>query len=90
MEQESGGGWGMYWGGPGRLAGVLGNFQPAASALESRENKSVHMLFQSSLGFLQTSSKPLWFSNKLRGLIFPVSDPRARVPNMGLKLLTPY
>lgn len=90
MEQESGGGWGMHWGGPGRLAGVLGNFQPAASALGSRANKSVHMLFKSSLGFLQTSSKPPSFSNKLMGLIFLVSDPRARVANMGLKLLTPY
>lgn len=44
---------------------------------------------EQSLGFLQYSGKSHWFSNKLRGLIFLISDPKAGVPAKWLYLLDP-
>lgn len=46
-----------------------------------------YALQEHSLSFLQPSGKPHWFSNQLRGLVFPVLDSRAGVPKLWLKPL---
>lgn len=45
-------------------------------------------LYKQSPGFLQSSCYSHWLSNPPRRLVIPVSDPRAGMPNMWLKLLT--
>ena len=48
-----------------------------------------HALQVWSLSFVPPSSRPHWFSNWLRGFVFLVLDPRAKVSNMWLELLLP-
>ena len=59
------------------------------SAVTGIKQVCVCTLQEWSLGFLQSSVKPQWYSNQPRRLIFPMSDPRAKVPNMELKPLAP-
>ena len=47
-----------------------------------------HILHKQILGLLQASCKSHWFSNQLRGLIFPLSGFRAWMSNMWLEVLT--
>lgn len=86
---EPGVGWVACWGCPSSPASTPSSFQSADSVLGLQASKSVCMFFKSSLSFLQPSSKADWFSNKPRGLNFLVPDPRAGVPNVELKSLTP-
>ena len=49
----------------------------------------VHAFCEWRVGFLQPSCYFHWFSNQLRGLVFPASDPWAEMPNTRLELLPP-
>ena len=50
---------------------------------------SVCSVHEQTLSFSQPFSKSYWFANQLRGLVCPVSDPKAVKPIMCLKPLTP-
>ena len=51
-------------------------------------NKCMHAFCEWFVGFLQPSCYFHWFLNQLRGLDFPVSDPRAEVPHTWLEVLS--
>ena len=82
-------GWGMCWGGCGKIARVLGSFNLPPLLCFRWVSKCVCTLHEWSLGFLQPSCYYHWFSNQPRELVFLVLDPRAGVPNMWFELLTP-
>lgn len=50
--------------------------------------KHAYALYKQSPGFLQSSCYSHWLSNQPRRLVIPMSDPRAGMLNMWLKLLT--
>ena len=66
-----------------------GSFQSTASTLFPGISKHVHVQ-EYSLGFLQPLASCHLFSNQLRRIIFPVSDPRPGVPYTWFEPLTPW
>ena len=68
-----------HWGHPGRATGAPGISPHAASKLWWGASKSARRLIQEWNPRLpQPSDKLRWFSNQLRGLIFPVLDSRLK------------
>lgn len=78
--------WSMCWGYHGKPARAYGDFQSVSSALFLGLSKHMCEFFMSGVFFLIALQYSHWFSNQLRGLVFLLLDPRARVFNMWRKL----
>ena len=48
----------------------------------------MHAFCEWFVGFVQPSCYFRWSSKQLRGLVFPVSDPRAEMPHTWLEVLS--